>query len=264
MENSDTSRYAFVTGATSGIGLAIARKLAQHGYNILYNGFGDDALIVKLQEEFEKVYKVRAHYLPGDLTKQDDIERTCQEILKINKTGVDVLVNNAGFQYVSPVQDFPVEKWNDMISVMLTAPFIFIKHLLPGMLEKGWGRIINISSVHGQVASKDKTAYVSAKHGIIGLTKTVALETAGTGVTCNALCPGWVGTELFWKQVRAKAKDQGIAEEEAKNNIVSAKQPSGETVEEDHLGEAVLFMCSQAASQMTGSCLTIDGGWLAQ
>ncbi|XP_006820473.1 D-beta-hydroxybutyrate dehydrogenase-like [Saccoglossus kowalevskii] len=258
------SRYALVTGSTSGIGLAIARSLARNGCAILFNGFAEESHIAKLKHEFENKYDVRAHYLGADLTNEDDVLNMCEDIKKVTKSGVDILVNNAGFQYVSPVQEFSLDKWNDMIHIMLTTPFILTKHLLPGMLQKGWGRVINISSVHGLVASKEKSAYVSAKHGVLGLTKVVALETAGTGVTCNAICPGWVATELFWKQVKTIAENTGVSVEEATRKFAGEKQPSGQDVQKEHIGDVVNFLCSEAANQMTGSTVTMDGGWTAQ
>nr|XP_054769230.1 D-beta-hydroxybutyrate dehydrogenase-like [Lytechinus pictus] len=197
------AKVALITGSTSGIGLGIARALASKGRSILLTGFGIPTY-------------VPTTYLAGDLSRDDDVIGICKKIHSQYPGGIDILVNNAGFQFVSRVEEFPLDKWTNMMSVMLTAPFLLTQNLLPGMRTKGWGRIINISSVHGHVASLNKAAYVTAKHGIQGFTKVVALETARSGVTCNALCPGWVQTELFEKQVDEISEQGGISWQDAK------------------------------------------------
>ncbi|XP_030843377.1 uncharacterized protein LOC105445159 [Strongylocentrotus purpuratus] len=243
-------------------------------------------------------YNVPVTYIGGDLSREDDVIGICNQVRSHYPGGVDILVNNAertqtdnvhgfrilnsfnffhsaiceysllllfffqGFQFISPVEDFPLDKWNSMISVMLTAPFLLTQNLLPGMRTKGWGRIINISSVHGHVASINKSAYVTAKHGIQGLTKVVALETARSGVTCNAICPGWVSTELFEKQVDEISEQRGISWQDAKE-VLLEKHPSKECTTMEQVGEAVNFICSSACDNMTGSSLVLDGGWTA-
>ncbi|KAI8519028.1 hypothetical protein Bbelb_022850 [Branchiostoma belcheri] len=259
-----TGRCALVTGSTSGIGLGIARALANSGCDVVYTGFADDKLLTKLQDDFRSYTGIKASYVPADLTSTADVERLCAEARTHCTDGVDIIVNNAGFQHTSPIESFPLATWDAMMAAMLTAPFLIIQHLLPAMRTKGWGRIINISSAHGLVASVEKCAYVSAKHGINGLTKVVALETAGSGVTCNAVCPGWVLTPLVEKQIRQLMKDHSITWEDAQTMLLSNKQPSGGFVTPEQIGDVVTFLCSQAANQMTGSILSIDGGWTAQ
>ncbi|XP_066265239.1 D-beta-hydroxybutyrate dehydrogenase-like isoform X1 [Branchiostoma lanceolatum] len=257
-------RSALVTGSTSGIGLGIARALAESGCDVIYTGFADEKLLTDLQEDFRNYSGVKATYIPADLTMPTEVERLCTEAKEHCTDGVDIVVNNAGFQHTSPIESFPLATWDAMMAAMLTAPFLMIKHLLPAMKAKGWGRIINISSAHGLVASVEKCAYVSAKHGINGLTKVVALETAGTGVTCNAVCPGWVPTPLVEKQIRQLMEDHNIAWKDAQTMLLSRKQPSNGFVTPEQIGDMVTFLCSQAANQMTGSVLCIDGGWTAQ
>ncbi|XP_041480194.1 D-beta-hydroxybutyrate dehydrogenase-like [Lytechinus variegatus] len=256
------AKVALITGSTSGIGLGIARALASKGRSIILTGFGSEELIEKHRTEIESTYNVPATYLSGDLSRDDDVIGLCNKIHSQHPGGVDILVNNAGFQYVSRVEEFPLDKWNNMISVMLTAPFLLTQNLLPGMRTKGWGRIINISSVHGHVASLNKIAYVTAKHGIQGFTKVVALETARSGVTCNALCPGWVQTELFEKQVDEISEQRGISWQDAKE-VLLEKHPSKECTTMEQVGEAVNFICSSACDNMTGSSMVLDGGWTA-
>ncbi|XP_077981654.1 D-beta-hydroxybutyrate dehydrogenase-like isoform X1 [Glandiceps talaboti] len=255
---------ALVTGSTSGIGLGISRSLADNGYSVVITGFGHQELIDCILSELNQPTKGGAHYIPADLSKPEDIEELYKKLKEIHPEGVDVLINNAGFQHVSSIQDFPLEKWNSMMAVMVTAPFILTKLCLPDLKQKGRGRIINIASVHGHVASLNKGPYITAKHGLVGLTKVVALETAGTGVTCNAICPGWVATDLFWNQVDVLAKKKNISREEAKLEIVSEKHPSKECITVEQLADTVKYVCSSAADQMTGSSLVIDGGWTAR
>nr|XP_054768122.1 D-beta-hydroxybutyrate dehydrogenase-like [Lytechinus pictus] len=256
------AKVALITGSTSGIGLGIARALASKGRSILLTGFGSEELIEKHRTEIESTYNVPTTYLAGDLSRDDDVIGICKKIHSHYPGGVDILVNNAGFQYVSRVEEFPLDKWTNMISVMLTAPFLLTQNLLPGMRTKGWGRIINISSVHGHVASLNKAAYVTAKHGIQGFTKVVALETARSGVTCNALCPGWVQTELFEKQVD-EISEQGVISWQDAKEVLLEKHPSKECTTMEQVGEAVNFICSSACDNMTGSSMVLDGGWTA-
>ena len=256
-------KVALVTGSTSGIGLGIARALAGEGADIVLNGFGNAKEIEALRAKIEDDFKVRAIHSGADMSRPDEIAAMIAQATK-HFGRLDILVNNAGIQHVSPVHLFPAEKWDAVIAINLSAAFHAIKAALPQMLARNFGRIINIASAHGLVASVDKAAYVAAKHGLIGLTKVVALETARTGVTCNAICPGWVLTPLVQKQVDARAKDKGISVEQAKLELVGEKQPSQEFVTPEQLGGLAVFLCSDAAAQMRGVPLTMDGGWTAQ
>lgn len=257
------NKVALVTGSRRGIGLGIAEALAKRGCNVVLNGTTDDEVAAQAKTRLSR-HGVKVDYIAADLAMDDEVDRLCQDMLKIYPTGVDILINNAGFQHVSPVDEFPQEKWNTMIAVMLTAPFHLTRVLLPYMKKKRWGRIINVSSVHGLKASPNKSAYITAKHGLCGLTKTVALEAARFGVTCMAICPGYVETELFHKQITVLAEKDGISEEETKTKFLSNIHPSGESVGIEQVAEAALFLCSDAASQMTGSSLVLDGGWTAK
>lgn len=256
-------RTALVTGSTSGIGLGIAHALAAQGANIVFNGFGDAAQIADLQKETTRVYSVDTMYHGADMLKPVEIEAMMQQAAT-HFGKVDILVNNAGIQYVSNIEDFPVERWDAVIAINLTAAFHTTRLALPGMKQTNWGRIINIASAHGLVASAQKSAYVAAKHGLVGLTKVTALETAHTGVTCNAICPGWVLTPLVQKQVDARAAQKGITADQAKRELVLEKQPSGEFVTTEQLGALAVFMCSDAADQVRGAAWNMDGGWVAQ
>ncbi|MGZ3157514.1 MAG: 3-hydroxybutyrate dehydrogenase [Burkholderiaceae bacterium] len=256
-------KTALVTGSTSGIGLGIAKTLAAQGANIIFNGFGDLKEIEDLQKAVAKEYGVQTFYHNADMSKAAEIEAMMQ-FANDKLGGVDVLVNNAGIQHVANIEDFPVEKWDAIISINLTSAFHTTRLVLPSMKAKNWGRIINIASVHGLVGSTQKSAYVAAKHGLIGFTKVTALETAQTGITCNAICPGWVLTPLVQKQVDARAEVAGISIEEAKKIMLAEKQPSGEFVTPEQLGQLAVFLCSDAASQMRGNSLRMDGGWVAQ
>ncbi|MCV2360968.1 3-hydroxybutyrate dehydrogenase [Paucibacter sp. TC2R-5] len=257
------NKVAVVTGSTSGIGLGLARQLAAAGADLMINGFGDTAEIEALRQELASTYGVRVAYNGADLSIAAQatglIESTLREL-----GSVDILVNNAGIQYVSPVHEFPLERWDAVIAINLTAVFLTTRAALPGMKERGWGRIINIASVHGLVASADKAAYVASKHGVVGLTKTVALETAASGITCNAICPGWVLTPLVQKQIDALAAKENISTEEAKTKLLSEKQPSLQFASPEQLGGLAVFLCSDAAAQMTGVSLPVDGGWVAR
>lgn len=258
------NRVALVTGSTSGIGLGVARALAARGCQLILNGFGDEALITSLQKDFQDKYKSRPEFLFADLTSAKEVEKLAVGVKNIYPKGVDILVNNAGFQHVSKVEEFPVEKWDALIAVLLSAPFHLIRTLLPDMIERKWGRIINLASVHSVRASPFKAAYVSAKHGLAGLTKVVALETAGSGVTCNAVSPGYVDTPISQLQIRALADKDNLSYDEAKVKFLSNFHPSKEAVGIDHIAEMFVFLCSDAASQMTGSNLIMDGGWCAK
>jgi 3-hydroxybutyrate dehydrogenase len=256
-------KTALVTGSTSGIGLAIARSLAKAGANVMLNGFGDAAAIEKERAGIEKEFGVKAAYSGADMSKPDQIAAMVNEAEQ--KFGaVDILVNNAGIQHVAPIDKFPADKWDAVIAVNLSSSFHTIRAALPGMKARKWGRIVNIASAHGLVASADKVAYVSAKHGLIGMTKVVAMEAANAGVTCNAICPGWVLTPLVQKQVDARAKANGLTDEQARVALVSEKQPMHRFTKPGNIGALAVFLCSDAAETITGSSYPIDGGWTAQ
>ncbi|MFZ9264104.1 MAG: 3-hydroxybutyrate dehydrogenase [Polynucleobacter sp.] len=252
-------KTAVVTGSTSGIGLGIAKALAEQGANIMMNGFGEkDAAIAEV-----KAYGVEVEYHGADMSKPAEIEDMMKTAEK-RFGGVDILVNNAGIQHVANVEDFPVDRWDAIIAINLSSAFHTSRMALPGMKQRNWGRIINLASVHGLVGSAQKSAYVAAKHGIVGLTKVTALETAQTGVTCNAICPGWVLTPLVQKQVDARAEKDQVSNDEAKKRLLSEKQPSGEFVTPEQLAALAVFFCSPAASQIRGVAWNMDGGWVAQ
>lgn len=256
-------KTALVTGSTSGIGLGIARKFAAQGANIVFNGFGDMKEIEALQANVKDEFGVKTAYHNADMSKPAEIEAMMR--FAADQFGaIDILVNNAGIQYVANVEDFPIEKWDAIIAINLSSAFHTTRLALPAMKERNWGRIINIASVHGLVGSAQKSAYVAAKHGIVGLTKVTALENAHTGITCNAICPGWVLTPLVQKQVDARAAQQGMSNDEAKKSLLAEKQPSGEFVTPEQLGELAVFLSSEAASQVRGVAWNMDGGWVAQ
>jgi 3-hydroxybutyrate dehydrogenase len=248
-------KTALVTGSTSGIGLGIALVLAKAGANLILNGFGDASAVIAEVERFGG--KVGHH--PADVS---DPAQIADMIAYAERefAGVDILVNNAGIQHVDSVEDFPVERWDSIIAINLSSVFHSTRLSLPGMRDKGWGRIINIASVHGLVGSTGKAAYVAAKHGVIGLTKVVGLETARSNVTCNAICPGWVLTPLVQQQIDKRGGDA----DQARHDLLAEKQPSLEFVTPAQLGELVLFLCSDAATQVRGAAWNVDGGWLAQ
>ena len=252
-------KTALVTGSTSGIGLGIAKALAQQGANIVLNGFGD----AKGPQAEVEALGVASAYHGADMSKPSEIE----DMMKFaaSKFGrVDVLVNNAGIQHVAKVEDFPPEKWDAIIAINLSSAFHTTRLAVPAMREANWGRVINIASAHGLVASAQKSAYVAAKHGIVGLTKAVALETATTGVTCNAICPGWVLTPLVQKQIDDRAAREGIPVEQARNELLGEKQPSLQFTTVEQLGGLAVFLCSPAADQVRGVAWQVDGGWTAQ
>lgn len=256
-------KTALVTGSTSGIGLGIARALAAQGSHILLNGFGDAQDIAALQTDMSKEFGVKVLYHNADMSKPTEIEAMMH--FAADKFGmVDVLINNAGIQYVANIEDFPVEKWDAILAINLTSAFHTTRLALPAMKAKNWGRVINIASAHGLVASAQKSAYVAAKHGLVGFTKVTALETAHSGITCNAICPGWVLTPLVQKQVEARAQQNGVSVEKAKHDLLLEKQPSGEFVTPEELGALAVFMCSAAANQVRGVAWNMDGGWVAQ
>lgn len=256
-------RCALVTGSTSGIGLGIAWALARAGANVALNGFGDTDTIRALQEQIRAECGVRVIYCPADVSGGDACRvliRRVQEELG----ALDILVNNAGVQHVSPIESFPAERWDAVIATNLSSAFHLIAAALPAMRTVGYGRIVNIASAHGLVASRDKSAYVASKHGLIGLTRVVALEAAGQGITCNAICPGWVLTPLVSSQLEAWMERDHVDRPEAERRLLSEKQPSGQFTRPDQIGALTVFLCSEAAANMTGAALPVDGGWTAQ
>jgi 3-hydroxybutyrate dehydrogenase len=253
---------ALVTGSTSGIGLGIAQRLAAKGVNVMLNGFGTPEQIESAKQSIA-AHGVKVGYHGADLSKVAEVEDLVKSTEQLFGQ-VDVLVNNAGIQHVSPVESFDPAKWDAVIAINLSAAFHTTRLVLPGMQARNWGRIVNIASAHGLVASANKSAYVAAKHGIVGLTKVVALENAKTGVTCNAVCPGWVLTPLVQAQVDARAVREGVSVEEAKVGLLSEKQPSQEFVTPEQLGGLVVFLCSDDAQEVRGAAWNMDGGWVAQ
>ena len=256
-------RTAVVTGSTSGIGKGIATALAEAGANVMLNGFGDAAAIEAQRAEFETRFGVGVGYHGADMTKPVEIADLIAET--DHRFGqVDILVNNAGIQHTDAIEDFPDERWDAVIAINLSSSFHTIKATVGGMKQRGWGRIINIASVHGLVASVRKVAYITAKHGLIGMTKAVALETAGSGVTCNAICPGWVQTPLVMAQIEARASHDGISIEQATTDLLMEKQPSGQFTTIEQLAGAAMFLCGDAGANMSGAAMTLDGAWSAQ
>lgn len=258
-----TGKSALITGSTSGIGLGIARALAGQGCNIMLNGLGDPEKIEATRRELETEFRVTARFHGADMTRPDEIASLVESTASIFGT-LDILVNCAGIQHTAPVEDFPPDRWVAIIAINLSSSFYTIHHAIPYMRRNGWGRIINIASVHGLVASANKAAYVSAKHGLVGLTKVVALETAGSGITSNAICPGWTRTELIEPQIVARAKALGVDLEAGGRSMLAEKQPSQQFVSIEQLGQLAFFLCSPGADQITGTAVPIDGGWTAQ
>ena len=256
-------RSAIVTGSTSGIGLGIARALAAEGANVMLNGFGDARAIEALRASLATECGVEVAVSDADVGKAIEVRGMVSDAAR-RFGAVDILVNNAGIQFTAPIEEFPDEKWNAILDVNLSASFHAIKAALPGMKQRGFGRIVNVASTHGLVASTHKAAYVAAKHAVVGLTKVVALETATTGVTCNAICPGWVLTPLVQKQIDDIAARDGIADDAARAKLLGEKQPSLAFATPDQIGALVVFLCSENAAQIRGAALPVDGGWLAQ
>lgn len=256
------SKSAIITGSTSGIGLGIAHALAANGVNVVLNGFGGRSEIDEERKEIEKKYQVKALYLQADMSAPDQIRKMVSDAE--NAFGsIDILVNNAGIQHVQTIEEFPEDKWNAIISINLSSNFHMIKACVPGMKKKGWGRIVNVSSVHGLVASPYKAAYVAAKHGVIGLTKTTALDLASFGITANALCPGYVDTPLVRKQIPDQAKQHKLSESEVIDKVLLKDHFIKQFVEVDDLGSITVFLCSDTAKMITGQALCVDGGWTA-
>lgn len=256
-------KVAIVTGSTSGIGLGIARVLAAQGADIVLNGFGDAAAIESIRSGIEREHGVRAVYFGTDMSDGKAVRGLIEAV--VAKLGrIDILVNNAGIQFTAPVESFPIEKWDAILAINLSAAFHSIAAALPCMQKQGWGRIINIASAHGLVGSVHKVAYVAAKHGLVGLTKVVGLENAGSGVTANTVCPGWVLTPLVEKQIADMAATRKISLEAATDLLLGGKQPSGAFVTPEQLGGTVAFLCSAAADQITGTAIAVDGAWTAQ
>ena len=256
-------KVALVTGSTSGIGLGMARRFAAAGADVALNGFGDAAEIEQLRSGLAKEFGVRAIHAPADISKAG--ETAAMVAAAETQLGrIDILVNNAGIQFVAPAERFPVDRWDAVIAINLSGAFYAIRAALPGMQARGYGRIINISSAHGLVASKEKSAYVAAKHGLLGLTKVVALENAQMDITCNAICPGWVLTPLVQKQIDARAAAAGITGEQAARELLGEKQPNLRFATPGDIAEAAMYLCGPGSRAVTGIALPVDGGWTAQ
>jgi 3-hydroxybutyrate dehydrogenase len=261
--NALKAKTAVVTGSTSGIGLAVARALAREGANVVINGFGDAAEIEQLRAAIESEFGVRALYSPADMTKPAEI---AEMIRTAEKTfgSVDILVNNAGIQHVSPIEEFPIEKWDAIIAINLSSAFHAIRAAVPGMKTRKWGRIVNTASAHSLVASPFKAAYIAAKHGLVGLSKTVALELATFGITSNCISPGYVWTPLVERQIPDQMRSRNMTEEQVKRDVLLAAQPTKEFVTVEQVAALVVYLCSDAAKSITGANISIDGGWTAQ
>lgn len=258
------TRTALVTGSTSGMGLGIATALAQKGCNVIMCGSRS------MEEASEAIDQVKSsavqsvHYVRSDLKTEDGLVNLCKEVDTLCPEGVDILVNNAGMQHVTPVEHCTLAKWNEVVAINLTAPFYLISHFVPNMKRKGWGRLINVSSRMGLVASANKSPYCSTKHGLVGMTKAVALEVAPHGITCNAICPGWVDTPFVQAQVESVAKQQNISIEDAKKRLFCDSQPTGKPVQVSQIADLVMFLCSPGGDSMTGTSLVMDGGTIAK
>ena len=254
-------KTAIVTGSTSGIGLGMAKSLAAKGANLVINGFGDPEQIERERLSLESL-GIKAIYNSADMTKPEQIAGLVSQANEIFGS-VDIVVNNAGIQHVAPIEEFPTEKWNAIIAINMSSAFHTAHAAIPLMKKNGWGRIINLVSVHGLVASPFKSAYVTAKHGVIGMTKTIALEVARDNITCNAICPGYVYTPLVENQIADTAKVRGITEEEVVNDVLLAAQPTKKFTTVEQIGETAAFLCSEAAENITGTSIALDGGWTA-
>jgi 3-hydroxybutyrate dehydrogenase len=255
-------RVALITGSTSGIGLAIAEELASQGAMITLNGLGDQMEINRLREQLGSRHRVSVRYDSADVSRADAVAHMVEAT--IGAFGrLDILVNNAGIQHVAPIETFPLEKWDSILSIDLSAAFHATRAALPGMRDRGWGRIVNVASAHGLVASAFKAAYVAAKHGVVGLTKVTALETAEAGITCNAVCPGYVWTPLVEKQVAAQAIAHGISKEDVIRKVMLSEQPNRRFATVEEIAGVVAFLCGPAAASITGSAIPVDGGWTA-
>ncbi|MGB0697663.1 MAG: 3-hydroxybutyrate dehydrogenase [Rhodospirillaceae bacterium] len=258
-----SAKTALVTGSTSGIGLGIAQRFAAAGMNVVLNGFGDADEIEALRQDLEKTHGIKAAYLFADLSKPED----CTKLIADAEAAlgpVDVLVNNAGIQHTDLVEDFPPEKWDQVIAINMSAVFHATRAVLPGMKQRNWGRVINVASAHGLVASAKKSAYVTAKHGVVGFTKVCGLEVATTHVTVNAICPGWVLTPLVQKQIDARAEANGWTIKQAEADLLGEKQPSQRFATPEQLGGLAVFLCSEDADLINGTTLSMDGAWTAQ
>lgn len=256
-------KNAVVTGSTSGIGLGMAEALAAAGVNVMLNGLGDPGEIEKTRAGLDESYGVRVGFHGADMTKPGEIEDMIESARR-ELGQIDIMVNNAGIQHVAPVEEFPVEKWDAIIAIILSSAFHTSRLVFAEMKQRGWGRIINLASAHGLVASPYKSAYVSAKHGMLGLTRTLALEGAEHGVTVNAICPGYVLTPLVEAQIPDTAKARGISEEQVKRDVILAAQPTKEFATTEQIGALSVFLCTDEAAQINGAALPIDGGWTAQ
>ncbi len=256
------NKVALVTGSTSGIGLGIARALAAEGASVMLNGFGDAGEIEALRASLEKEFSVKVAYYGADLSKPDQVAGLVQKT-QDRLGGIDILVNNAGIQFTAPVEEFPEAKWDAIIAINLSAVFHGMKAAIPAMKKNKWGRIINIASAHGLVASPHKVAYVAAKHGVVGATKVAAVETANDGITVNAICPGWVLTPLVQKQLEDRAKEAGTDVDTEKKKMLQETQPMLKFSTPEEIGALVVFLCSDGAATMTGTPISIDGGWVA-
>ena len=261
--NELAGKTAVITGSTSGIGLGIARALAEAGMHVMLNGLGDPAAVEATRASIEADYGVKAKYSAADMSKPNEIVRMIEDARALLGS-VDVLVNNAGIQHVEAIETFPPAKWDAILAINLSSAFHAIRAAVPEMKRQGWGRIINVASSHGLVASPFKSAYVAAKHGLLGLTKTVALETAEHGITVNAICPGYVLTPLVQKQIPETAKARGISEEQVIRDVLLHAQPTRQFVTTEQIGALSVFLCTGAAASMTGTALPVEGGWTAQ
>lgn len=256
-------KIALVTGSSSGIGLATSKELAMQGIQVMLNGLDDETIGIPLATSIEQAYGTKARYCQADLSDVAQIEMLF-ECIKTELGRIDILVNNAGIQYVAPTAEYPVEKWDKLLAVNLTAAFHTTRLALPDMKQSGWGRIVNIASVHGLVGSANKSAYCATKHGLVGLTKVVALEHAADGITANSICPGWTDTPILNDQIEAHAKQQNLPLEDATANLIRSKAPYPSLINPSAIGEMIVFLCSDAAKAITGTSLSIDGAWTAQ